>query len=70
MAKFKDFIPPEASVRRDSVMTPIAAFDLVPGDIVKVESGQKIPADIRILSSNQMKVDNSSLTVIPFKILL
>lgn len=40
----------------------MAASDLVPGDIVVVEFGKRIPADIRILESNEMKVDNSSLT--------
>jgi len=64
MAKFKDFIPPEAFVKRNSQMAKIEACYLVPGDIIKVEVGQKIPADIRILSANQMKVDNSSLTVL------
>jgi sodium/potassium-transporting ATPase subunit alpha len=35
---------------------------LVCGDIVKVKAGEKIPADIRILASAEMKVDNSPLT--------
>lgn len=35
---------------------------MVPGDVVVIEFGKKIPADIRILESNEMKVDNSSLT--------
>jgi sodium/potassium-transporting ATPase subunit alpha len=32
------------------------------GDLVKVELGKKIPADLRIIDSQGMKVDNSSLT--------
>jgi sodium/potassium-transporting ATPase subunit alpha len=35
---------------------------LVPGDIVIVELGKRIPADLRIIESHEMKVDNSSLT--------
>ena len=35
---------------------------LVPGDLIFVKEGDKIPADIRIIESNEMKVDNSSLT--------
>ena len=35
---------------------------LVVGDIVKVRAGEKIPADLRILASNEMKVDNSPFT--------
>lgn len=38
------------------------ATKLVAGDVVKVELGKKIPADLRILESVGMKVDNSSLT--------
>ena len=35
---------------------------MVPGDVIIIEFGKRIPADIRILESNEMKVDNSSLT--------
>ncbi len=38
------------------------ATKLVVGDVVKVELGKKIPADLRIIDSQGMKVDNSSLT--------
>ena len=37
-------------------------LDLVPGDIVKVIGGEKVPADVRILSSSDLKVNNASLT--------
>lgn len=40
----------------------MAAKELVIGDIVVVELGKRIPADIRIIDSFGMKVDNSSLT--------
>jgi len=35
---------------------------LVPGDIIIISSGDKIPADVRIIESREMKVDNTSLT--------
>jgi sodium/potassium-transporting ATPase subunit alpha len=35
---------------------------LVPGDLIYIKAGDKIPADIRIIKSNEMRVDNSSLT--------
>jgi len=38
------------------------AEKLVRGDIVEVISGEKIPADLRIIKSIEMKVDNSALT--------
>jgi len=62
MAKFKDFIPLKATVLRNGVTDQVEAVELVPGDIVTVTSGERIPADIRIIESSEMKVDNSSLT--------
>ena len=38
------------------------ATKLVVGDVVKIELGKKIPADLRVIDSQGMKVDNSSLT--------
>ena len=49
MAKFKNLIPPQAKVWRDGVKKSIEASLIVPGDIVEVDGGDKIPADIRIL---------------------
>ncbi|KAM3146830.1 hypothetical protein pb186bvf_000984 [Paramecium bursaria] len=62
MEAFKNFIPPETQVLRDGFQQRLPAKDLVVGDIVVVELGKRIPADIRILESHGMKVDNSSLT--------
>ena len=63
MARFKDFIPPKANVIRGGEKKVVDAVTLVPGDIIEVATGSKIPADIRVLSAQEMKVDNSSLTV-------
>jgi sodium/potassium-transporting ATPase subunit alpha len=62
MESFKNFIPPETTVIRDGIEKSISSLKLVRGDLIKVELGKKIPADIRIVESNGMKVDNSSLT--------
>ena len=40
----------------------LLAAKLVCGDIVKIKAGEKIPADVRILQSIEMKVDNAPLT--------
>lgn len=62
MDSFKDFIPPETIVVRNGVESKLEATKLVIGDVVKIELGKKIPADLRIIDSQGMKVDNSSLT--------
>ncbi|XP_015278928.1 PREDICTED: potassium-transporting ATPase alpha chain 2 [Gekko japonicus] len=62
MASFKKMIPQQALVLRDSEKKEISAEQLVVGDIVEIKGGDRIPADIRILSSQGCKVDNSSLT--------
>ena len=62
MEGFKNFIPPQCKVIREGKVDQIQAAKLVVGDLVEVKLGDKIPADIRIVSSDEMKVDNSSLT--------
>ena len=62
MGSFKDFIPPETIAIRDGEERKMDATKLVVGDLIRVELGKKIPADLRIIDSQGMKVDNSSLT--------
>lgn len=64
MAKFKNLIPPQAKVWRNGTKKALDASLLVPGDIIEVDGGDKIPADIRIIEVKDMKVNNSSLTVL------
>lgn len=52
----------KARVRRDGTEKEIPAEELVPGDIVLLESGMKVPADIRLVSSSNLTVDESFLT--------
>ena len=49
-------------VRRDGKDQHVAAEELVVGDLVYVELGQRIPADIRLLDAHDLHVDNSALT--------
>lgn len=62
MESFRKMIPKYASVIRDGVETQIRSEFIVVGDIVYLTAGELVPADIRIIESNGMKVDNSSIT--------
>ena len=52
----------EAKVVRDGRQRTVASDDLVPGDLVLVEAGDKVPADIRLLRQTELRVDESALT--------
>jgi len=54
--------PHETYVKRNGEWHVVNAEILVKGDIVKLENGKKVPADVIILQSHGVKVDNSSLT--------
>lgn len=58
----KKLSAPTCVVRRDGEVLTIEAEDLVPGDIVILEEGTSVPADIRLLKSVNLKTDESSLT--------
>nr|XP_009861357.1 sodium/potassium-transporting ATPase subunit alpha-3 [Ciona intestinalis]XP_026694217.1 sodium/potassium-transporting ATPase subunit alpha-3 [Ciona intestinalis]XP_026694218.1 sodium/potassium-transporting ATPase subunit alpha-3 [Ciona intestinalis] len=62
MDSFKNMVPAQAIVIRDGEKCQILAEKIVIGDVVIVKGGDKIPADLRIYSCQNMKVDNSSLT--------
>jgi sodium/potassium-transporting ATPase subunit alpha len=62
MAQFENFIPPSAFVIRNGQQQQIDAKKIVPGDIVKVNFGENIPCDIVLFLTNEMKVNNASLT--------
>ncbi|MBL7127289.1 MAG: HAD-IC family P-type ATPase [Dehalococcoidales bacterium] len=53
---------PKASVRRDGVIKVIPAREVVPGDIVLLETGDKIPADARLIEVSNLKVNEAMLT--------
>ena len=58
----KKLSSPTALVRRSGLSTEISAAELVAGDIVILEAGRVIPADLRLISTVNMKVEESSLT--------
>lgn len=57
-----DQLAPEAKVFRDGEIVNIGADKLVPGDVIRVRLGDVIPADLKFLEGDAIKVDQSSLT--------
>jgi Ca2+-transporting ATPase len=53
---------PHVRVRREGHVQELSAVDLVPGDIVMLEAGDRIPADGRLLEAANLQVDESALT--------
>lgn len=52
----------EATVLRDGEKRRIPSEELVPGDIVLLQSGDKVPADLRLFAVRELQVDESALT--------
>ncbi len=62
LAKLRTMIRPHTNVRRSAELTEIEAQNIVPGDIVILEVGDKIPADGRIISAKSLEVNEAPLT--------
>lgn len=62
MESFKNMVPQYALVIRGGEKKTVSVENLVVGDVVEVKFGDRVPADIRVLSAHGFKVDNSSLT--------
>ncbi|RMH09604.1 MAG: cation-transporting P-type ATPase, partial [Nitrospirae bacterium] len=52
----------EVTVLRDGQKHRISSAELVPGDVVFLESGDKVPADLRLVSVRDLQIDESALT--------
>ncbi|MFX1466266.1 MAG: calcium-translocating P-type ATPase, SERCA-type [Promethearchaeota archaeon] len=58
----KQIAAPVARVKRDDITQEIPSREVVPGDIVLLEMGNKIPADVRLIEVINLKIDEASLT--------
>ncbi len=58
----KGMIDPKASVVRDGRRLTIAADQIAPGDIVLIEAGDRVPADLRLIRARNLKIDEAALT--------
>ena len=58
----KNMAAPQAKVLREANLEKIPSSDLVPGDIVLLEAGDYIPADLRLIESVNLKIEEAALT--------
>jgi P-type Ca2+ transporter type 2C len=61
-AALRDTTRGTVRVRRDGAVLRLDGSELVPGDLVLLEAGDRVPADIRLVTTSEVQVDESSLT--------
>ena len=57
-----DMVPESCTVLRDGTRRTLPAPELVPGDVVLLQGGDRVPADLRLLSLKNLQVDEAALT--------
>ncbi len=62
LAALKNLAAPEARVMRDGHHVTVSSRDLVPGDIVFLEAGNHVPADVRLLEAFNLQIEEAALT--------
>jgi sodium/potassium-transporting ATPase subunit alpha len=62
MESFRQLLPPHAKILRNGEVRNFLASEIVAGDILLLEEGDKVPADGRLIEVNSLKVDNSAIT--------
>ncbi|MGC9517205.1 MAG: calcium-translocating P-type ATPase, PMCA-type [Methanomicrobiales archaeon] len=62
MEKLKSLISNEAVVLRDGNKKKISADELTIGDVVIIEEGDSVPADLRVIKSSDLRIDESAIT--------
>ncbi len=62
MTSIRQMLAPRANVLRDGERRSISGETLVPGDIVLLEAGDRVPADIRLLAAHSLRVQEAVLT--------
>jgi len=62
IAAIRGLLAPQAVVLRDGMRTTVPGAAVVPGDVVLLEAGERVPADLRLLEAHGLRVQESVLT--------
>lgn len=62
LAGIRGMLSADATVRRGGTWTTIPARELVPGDVVRLMPGDKVPADVRLIEATQLRIEEAALT--------
>ncbi|MCG6858322.1 MAG: cation-transporting P-type ATPase [Salaquimonas sp.] len=62
MEAIRQMLAPHSSVLRDGARRSVDASEVVPGDIVLLEAGEKVPADIRLIGARGLRIEEAILT--------
>lgn len=62
LAGIRNMLSLQSPVRRDAQWVTVPAEDLVPGDVVRLSAGDKVPADLRLLEVGSLRIEESALT--------
>ncbi len=62
LAAIRDLLAPRAVVIRDGHRRSVVAEELVPGDVVWLQSGDRVPADVRLIAARNLQLQEAALT--------
>jgi magnesium-transporting ATPase (P-type) len=62
IAALSDMVPENATVLRDGKYVMVSASEIVPGDIVQLAAGDRVPADMRLIQQKNLTVEEAALT--------
>src|SRR5690606_118230 len=58
----RNLLSPQAMVIRNGNPRTVSGEELVPGDIVLLQSGDRVPADVRLIQQKNLRIDEAMLT--------